>query len=289
MSQERPFIYIHMGTSLDGKIIGKFMETENSIGVLIDYVWTSKLFKPDAIMIGTKTVTEMNNEQPVLNSDEKDVPEGDFIAKSAKALFLVVPDSAGKIGWKNNYFETVYFQKSNIIEILSEKASPQYRNYLRSLNISYIIAGKEHVDVVPAAKALKQKFGINTLGVLGGATINWSFVQAGIVDELSICLVAAGDGANKSLTLFEKAPQIVENSPVEFELKSIDRLSTNGLWLKYTPKGARNEERPYSGQFELGKKNVDAKFFTGTSYLNQLSNQGATVLNVTFEPGSRNN
>ena len=60
MSQERPFIYIHMGTSLDGKIIGKFMETENSIGVLIDYVWTSKLFKPDAIMIGTKTVTEMN-------------------------------------------------------------------------------------------------------------------------------------------------------------------------------------------------------------------------------------
>ena len=42
--------------------------------------------------------------------------------------------------------------------------------------------------------------------------------------------------------------------------------------------------------FEIGGKNdAFAKYFTGTSYLNILSDKQVTIANVTFEPGCRNN
>lgn len=40
--------------------------------------------------------------------------------------------------------------------------------------------------------------------------------------------------------------------------------------------------------FGLGEVNPYGKYFTGTSYLNILHNDGVSVANVTFEPGARN-
>ncbi|EAX93776.1 RibD C-terminal domain containing protein [Trichomonas vaginalis G3] len=214
MSAERPFIYIHMVTSLDGKIVGKFMETGNAMSALQDYMWTNALYKADGAMCGSKTITEMGYNNPVLNPEETEVPDGDFIAEGAKVPFLVVLDSTGKDGWNQSHVNMPLSPTTTIIEVLSEKASPQYRNYLRRLNISYIISGKEHVNIVPVVQKLKKVFGVNVLGILGGATVNWSVVEAGICDEVSICLSAVGDGANNSLTLFEKSPAVLNDSPV---------------------------------------------------------------------------
>lgn len=42
--------------------------------------------------------------------------------------------------------------------------------------------------------------------------------------------------------------------------------------------------------FPMGEKNdAYAKYFAGQSYLNTITDEGVTILNVTFEPGCRNN
>lgn len=152
------------------------------------------------------------------------------------------------------------------------------------------MVGKEQVDLLLLVKKLKDDFKVNVLSVHGGATINWTFLQAGIVDELSICMAAAADGANDTLTLFEKSPYALKDSPIEFELKSADKISNGGLWLRYTPKKSQKKEIPYLGQFETGPKNEKfAEFFSGQSYISLLSDKGALILNVTFEPECRNN
>lgn len=41
--------------------------------------------------------------------------------------------------------------------------------------------------------------------------------------------------------------------------------------------------------FGIGEENPYGEFFTGKSYLNMLCMEGVVVVNVTFEPGCRNN
>lgn len=162
---------------------------------------------------------------------------------------------------------------------------------MRRLGISYIIAGEKEIDFNYLVKELKNSFNIKVLSVQGGGIINWSFINAGLVDELSILHVGVADGSSDTATLFEKSTYSDSTKPVEFELKSYEKINDNELWLKYTPKKAKSTDpaRPYLGPFEIGAKNdAYAQFFTGQSYLQALSNEGAAVFNVTFEPGCRN-
>ncbi|EAX86344.1 hypothetical protein TVAG_069050 [Trichomonas vaginalis G3] len=292
MTEERHFIVIHMMTSLDGKITGPFFDTEAADKVSQDYEWTNASYKPNAWICGRITFDEnfTNYAVPELNPNDTDVPEGDFVVEPNAELYVVAADPSGKLAWQKNTLQYDVRPPAHIIEALTEKATPQYKNYLRKHQISYIVAGKEQLDWKLLVMKLKEKFNINVLAVEGGGIINWSFLNAGIVDELSICLTAAADGSNDTITLFEKSPYFPKGSPVEFELKAVDKIGAGGLWIRYTPKGASKRERPYLGQFDLGKTNDDyAKYFIGQSYLSTLSTQGAAIYNVTFEPGCRNN
>ena len=52
----------------------------------------------------------------------------------------------------------------------------------------------------------------------------------------------------------------------------------------------REESLGPSAVFELGEPNdAYAKYFIGQSYLKHLTTEGVGVVNVTFEPGCRNN
>lgn len=121
----RPYIFCHMMTSLDGKIMGDYMST----------------------------------------------PEGDFIVKADIPMYYVSVDPSGKLGWKSNvlhYVDTT----AHVIEILTEKASNSYKAFLRKLNISYIIAGKDELDYALAMEKLYDLFDIRTLMLGGGGILN---------------------------------------------------------------------------------------------------------------------
>lgn len=66
----------------------------------------------------------------------------------------------------------------------------------------------------------------------GGGVLNGSFLNEGLIDELSLVLVPIVDGSSNSLTLFESS----ESKPVNFILKSIEKLDDGGVWMKYITK-----------------------------------------------------
>lgn len=79
-----------------------------------------------------------------------------------------------------------------------------------------------------------QLFGIGTLLICGGGTINWTFLQQSAVDELSLLIAPIADGNPDSVTVFEKLDAMPECMPVEFQLKNIEKLKGNGVRLVYT-------------------------------------------------------
>lgn len=67
----------------------------------------------------------------------------------------------------------------------------------------------------------------------GGGFINWTFLQAGLVDELSLVITPVADGENNTVTLFDKSDGLPAYTPVGFTLKSVDILNGGGVWLRY--------------------------------------------------------
>lgn len=64
--------------------------------------------------------------------------------------------------------------------------------------------------------------------------MNWTFMQQGMVDEVSIVLTPVADGRTDSVTVFEQSPFLLESFPVEFRLKHVERLKGDSVWLVYT-------------------------------------------------------
>ena len=175
-------------------------------------------------------------EKPELDENAPPVPDGDYVAVNGATMHYVSVDPSGKIGWKSNTLHYADRPAAHVIEVLTEKASNAYRTFLRKREISYIIAGIEHLDCALASQKLKELFQIETLMVSGGGFINWSFLQAGLIDELSLVLAPVADGENATVTLFEKSSHLQQTPPVPFTLKSVDKLAGDGLWLRYLVK-----------------------------------------------------
>lgn len=55
-------------------------------------------------------------------------------------------------------------------------------------------AGKKHIDLARAAEILKETFGIERLGVVGGPAMNTAFLDAGLLDEVIVLIGAGIDG-----------------------------------------------------------------------------------------------
>ena len=100
--------------------------------------------------------------------------------------------------------------------------------------ISYIFAGKDRFDCRLLLKKLNSSFHINRLMIAGGGMINWTFLQEGLIDELSLVIAPAADGGTSSVSIFERADFLPPHTPVEFSLADVKKLDDDGLWLRYT-------------------------------------------------------
>lgn len=235
----RPYIICHILSALDGKITGEFMGTAAVQSAGQEYARIRTEYHAEAWLYGTVTTKEFTNwKKPELKEikDVKDIPEGDFVAESNADLYYVSLDTQGEIGWDSGTFRKAGRPDSHVIEILTEDTSLAYRGYLREKGVSYILAGKENLDARVAVEKLYQYFGIDTMLICGGGTVNWTFLQQGCVDELSLILAPAADGNPDFVTVFEKSELLSDSTPAEFQLKNVEKLKENGVRLVYTVK-----------------------------------------------------
>lgn len=170
-------------------------------------------------------------ERPDLDENAAPVPAGDFIAKPDAGMYYVSVDPHGRLGWKSE--ELVYVDThAHVIEVLTEQASNAYKAFLRKLGISYIIAGKDSLDYEQLLSKLHDLFHIETLMLGGGGVLNWSFIQAGMCDELSVVVAAAADGSSKTPSLFETRGGFACDRPAGFTFEEVRKCQDGALWLR---------------------------------------------------------
>lgn len=236
---ERPYIFCHMLTSLDGKIMGKYMdipEGENAIREFYKIAFGAHRHYRHQGWLSGRVTTDDNftfYNSPELDEQVHDVPEGDFIARKSEMYYVSV-DLSGKLGWKSHTL-TYEDTTAEVIEVLGTQASPAYKAFLRKLGISYLIAGDEKgLDYGLLLTKLKTVFGIDMLMLGGGGVLNWSFIQAGYCDELSLVIASAADGSRDTQTLFMTKEGLTADSPKGFRLLEARVLDKGVVWLRYT-------------------------------------------------------
>lgn len=241
MPSDRPYVFCHMLTSLDGKISGDYMSTpEGEIaGEVFDRIafGTNPFYKHQGWLSGRVTTDDNFTfyEKPDLDPDAPAVPEGDFVLTpedGEKAVYYVSVDPSGRLGWKSNIL-SYGGVNARVVEVLTERASNAYKAFLRRLGIPYVIAGTDKLDCALLLRKLRSLFGIETLMLGGGGVLNWSFVEAGLCDELSVVVAAAADGSSDTPTLFEAVKGFAAPRAVRFALIEAKAEAGGALWLRY--------------------------------------------------------
>ncbi|WP_404287941.1 dihydrofolate reductase family protein [Glutamicibacter arilaitensis] len=236
---KRPYVIIHTHTSIDGNIDGMDLPAfEAGSQLYQDLALTpgKQVLNVDAYLNG-KTSTEDNithYKVPEVDKNAAQVPAGDYIAEPDAGMYYVSIDPRGELAWVTNTFGYGGVP-AHFLEVLTDKASNAYKDFLRRKNISYIIAGTDQVDYGVMLAKLAD-LGIKRLMVGGGGTINWSFLQQGLVDEVSMVLAPIANGDPEAPRFFTAREPYSTVSPVALQLSSVEDLGDSIVWLRYTVK-----------------------------------------------------
>lgn len=230
-----------MLTSLDGKVIGDYMKVERAAYFTDEYEKIHGRYGCKAWMCGRVTMEEhftFGHKLDLAQDSIPTIPRMDYVAKKDAKTYVIAVDPSGKVGWTENSIApwNEHRSEDHIIEVLTEQVSDAYLGHLKKIGISYIFGGKERLNFSLVVEKLKKLFSIDKLMLEGGGFLNGSFLNEGLIDELSLVLVPIADAASNSVTLFETSSYLNKTQPVNFFLKDIEKLDDGGLWMKYVTK-----------------------------------------------------
>ncbi len=204
----RPYIICHMVTSLDGKVTGDFLFTPECEAATEIYYDINRKLKCNGFICGRVTMEgsftggyypDLSQYEPVRHDLDLKMDfmlDGEYMTD----FYAVAFDPKGRLGWRSNKIidpdGDPGYDGAQIIEVLTEQVDERYLGYLESMEIPYIFAGKDEIDVDFALFKLRNIVGCETLLLEGGSIINGSFQRADAIDELSLVVAPIVAGEN---------------------------------------------------------------------------------------------
>lgn len=220
----RPYIICHMVASIDGRIDCAMVD---KISGEEYYATLKKLDCPSAVE-GRVTLEHYSAEkEPFVPKVYRPVGKPSVHVAVEADAYQVAVDTCGRLRWSSGEVNGM-----PLVCLLSEQVSEAYIERLREQGISWIVTGKERIDLPAAMETLYERFGIRRLALLGGGHINGGFLKAGLIDEVSLLLAPGIDGRKGETALFDGIEE--ENRPpVPLKLMSVERMDNDTLWLRY--------------------------------------------------------
>jgi len=221
----RPYVICHMMPSIDGRIVTERWKL--APGVMAEYDQTAETFRADGWMIGRVSMEPYAGKGRVTGRKAaRPIPRTDFIAPHDAESYAIALDPSGKLGWRSGSID-----EEHVITVLTRKVPDAYLSFLRSRGVSYLFGGATELDLSAVLRKLRSKFGIRTLLLEGGGSINGSFLAADLIDELSVLVVPIGDGSVGTPSLFDATEG--RGPTRHLRLLSAGKRRGGLVWLRY--------------------------------------------------------
>lgn len=220
----RPYVICFMMSSIDGRIDCEMTEQLEGTKEYDDMLSYHDF---DACLSGKVTAKMHYAKDDKFVAINKSIVGKETFYKAVESnKYSIVVDTLGTLTWLNNTIDD-----EPLIILLSENTTIEYLNYLKELNISYIVVGKQKIDLEKSLEYLAKYFDIRKLGIVGGGNINGAFLDAGLIDEISLLIGPGIDGRKGMTSLFDGINQ--DRKPFRLKLKNLKRYDNGVVWLSY--------------------------------------------------------
>lgn len=217
----RPYVILNAAMTLDGKIATA--TGSSNISGKKDLERVHQIRKEcDAIMVGIGTVIADDPRLTVHKIDAK--PEDNPVrvvvdSKCRTPVDARITNSDAKtiIAGANEYKED--YMQTDTYKTLKERG------------VKFFFSGDKRVDLKALMNYLHEE-GIEKLMLEGGATLNFSMIKAGLIDEISICVAPMIVGGANAKTFFDGEGFDTMDEAVRLELKDSFTLDKD-LILNY--------------------------------------------------------
>ncbi|MGV3620332.1 MAG: dihydrofolate reductase family protein [Archangium sp.] len=223
----RPHITCHMISSVDGRTQTRHWPGDTAKV----FEETAATIKCDGWIVGRTTMAEFCEQSPRRKrSGRFDVPKKDFIAPHHEETYAIGLDPSGKLHWKHGNVDT-----EHAVMIVTEKVSGDYLEHLQRAGVSYLFGGKTTLDLKLVAEKLYRLLGIRRVTVQGGGSNNGSWLNEGLVDEISLVVMPFADGKLGLQSVFDiEADQF--KAVHQLKLISSTTYKKQYVWLRYSVK-----------------------------------------------------
>jgi riboflavin biosynthesis pyrimidine reductase len=224
----KPYVICHMNSSIDGRILGnRWRPSENRMAGLFERIHEE--LGGGSWLIGRVTGSEYAKAHTHPSTDQIYPREPWFARRDAKAYGIAL-DAQGKIAWGRSDIGG-----DPVVAVLSEQVSDAHLAALRQDRVSYIFAGERELDLAMALEILNRELGIERLMLEGGGGSNGSFLRAGLIDEISVAICPAVDGAKGAPSIFDSSDTDAgASAPItSMTLTSSEVLEGGAVWLRY--------------------------------------------------------
>jgi len=225
-----PKVILHTATSLDGRITGFPADLEL-------YYALAAQWNPDAILFGSETVLAAARDNPALDIP----PEHEEMFRPPDGLpdprpLLVIADSRGRVRCWDAIRKWPYMR--DVLALCSFSTPQEYLDFLRDGKIGTVVTGDDHIDMRTALDKLNRDYGINTIRVDSGGTLNSVLLQAGVVDEVSVLIHPYLAGGTPDPTMFDPHKAGFMDLQVPLHFLQSEVMGTGIIWLRYSVKKA---------------------------------------------------
>lgn len=222
---KKPYIICHMMTSIDGRI--DCAMTSQMDGVEDYYSTLNALNVPTTV--SGRVTAELEMAEPGVFEAKDRTPYGreGFSRQAEAAGYEVVVDTHGRLLWP----DAAGMEKPYLI-LTSEQVPQEYLRYLDGQHISWIACGAEKIDLARACEILAAEFGVERMGIVGGPAINTAFLNAGLLEEVSILMGPGIDGRKEMPSVFDGRG--MDYPLTHLRLNGVQQFASGAVWLQYT-------------------------------------------------------
>jgi riboflavin biosynthesis pyrimidine reductase len=226
----KPHVICHMVASIDGRtVLDRWRPKDVVAKGLFERVYQE--LAVDAWLVGRATSQEYAKGTAYQVPSNERFPREAWFARREAQGYGIVLDPHGKVAWGRSDIEG-----DPIVVVLTEQVADAHLAGLRADGVSYLFAGTTSLNLPEALETLWRDLGVKRLLLQGGGITNGAFLRAGFVDEISLIIFPAVDGAKGAPSVFdssrEDAGQV--GSVRSITLDNHQVLEGGAVWLRYT-------------------------------------------------------
>lgn len=221
---DRPFVYLNMASSVDGKITSAAREYPRMTSGLDRKEMDRLRAEADAILLGAGT---LRADDPPLQVRDDDMQAYRRSLGRDRPLTMVVVTAGADLDMSSRFFRTAS-RDERIVATTARAPADRVRALEDHAQVWRI--GDERVDL-PALLLRLRRRGVERLLLEGGGELNWWFVRQDLVDELFVTIAPTLLGGREAPTLLEGEGLGMDDQR-RLELRDV-RREGDELYLRY--------------------------------------------------------